>query len=96
MTQTVSLFSMSFNELCKNFNDTHPVGYKGTKTGNVLFVKEWKSGALNDMLRPYLINNGFPYFEDMDGRIWFSDDGVRWKSIFYEVRGNIVTAHEVV
>lgn len=96
MKQTKPLFSMGFNELCQNFNETHPAGYTGTRTGKILFVKELEHGSLNDLLQPYLVNNGIPYMEDMNGRIWFSDDGYTWKSAYYEVRGTTVTAYEII
>ena len=87
-----NLFNMSFNELCCNFNNT--IGNKiPIKTNEILCTFQWENpnSSINDLLRKWIYNNGFPFFNTFGGHVWFSRDGETWESIEAVCKNNIVT-----
>lgn len=86
---------MTFDELCKDFNQRRP---KTAPTAEVPFVSlPWENGddSSNDLLRRYLIANGVEYLNDFNGSVWFLHDGgwTRCKVKGERLGGELTTAH---
>ena len=85
---------MTFNEICKDFNERRP----GTEIGIKPFVSlEWNNGDMssNDLLRRYLIENKIEYLNDFNGAVWFLFDGdwTRCKVKSERKNGDLTVAH---
>lgn len=50
----------------------------------LLFTAKWVKGSRNDLLRKYLIEKSIPYFNDLNGTVWFMIDNT-WSRAEFDV-----------
>lgn len=87
-----NLFNMSHTELSNDFNER--IGNRAPiKTGWVLVSLPYENAndSTNDILRRWIVNNGFPFINTFNGDVWFSQNGETWESAIRECSGNTVS-----
>lgn len=85
---------MTFEELCKDFNNRKP---NGERLGlipwfNIKLENIRENQSANDILRSYLKEQEYQYINDFSGNVWFLANGIGspWTRTEIEVRDGII------
>lgn len=73
---------MTLKEMVMDFS-SRPMGTK-IIARPLLFTAKWVKGSRNDLLRKYLIEKSIPYFNDLNGTVWFMIDNT-WSRAEFDV-----------
>lgn len=80
------LFNASFDELCKDFARKNK-GKVAKKTNDLLFScnNDDIETTVHNQIANWMISKGYPYFNNMDSYIFFTDDGRNWYKAIPEI-----------